>query len=158
MLRKRFQNRRNVILSDREDSTFVLYVSTEEECLELSKILNSAFRVGTPKYDAADKICMEQFGFSISDVVAHGDGGPTKFTKLHSIDHSYITFRDITPQGKSIDKRVRSYKCFQNSDWKIRQFGLILHEDVESSWNCAMEVLKHPSHLILLKIEKEDKS
>ncbi len=49
-------------------------------------------------------------------------------------------------------KRGTSYTCF-GSDWKgcTKDKPYIIHEDIKGSWQCLIEHMKYPTHLILYK-------
>ena len=147
-------NRKFITLSDTGD-LFILFKSTEEECSELKNIIMSAGNSSlSNNYKEANKICFNTFGYNINEIVAYGSGGLDKFTKTATIDSVYIPYRDIGPSKPTIQKKIKSFRCFAGCDWKHRNIGIVIHECADASWNCAMEVLKFPEAMILIKVKK----
>ena len=150
----RLVDRKFITLSDTGD-LFILFKSTEEECSELKNIIMSAGNSSlSNNYKEANKICFDIFGYNINEIVAYGSGGLDKFTKAKAIDSIHIPYRDDGPLKSTVKKTIHSFKCFAGCDWKHRNIGIVIHECADASWNCAMEVLKFPEAMILIKVKK----
>ncbi len=78
----------------------------------------------------------KEWGFELPNLIAYGD-----------VTIPYDLLSSITEYSRS-----NGYKCYVLKDG-AKTPGLILHEDAKSSWNCLLEKLHKPSHLIIFKIK-----
>ena len=91
-------------------------------------------------------ICKDKYGVDPKDILAYGKGNPS-----HKLIATFLT-----------PIRERQFPCFcgQSTDTREREKARMnpnLHEDVDSSFNCARERLLYPDYALLLKVNKNGK-
>lgn len=74
----------------------------------------------------------KRYGFEIENIIVLGDSNPNR-----ALIEPYI---DFNPQ--------QGYHCFM---LKGRTSTVKIHEDVISSWNCLMELMLRPTHIVIYK-------
>ena len=87
-------------------------------------------------HDKIDKIDIFELAYGIKPMQIVGMGDRKVSSKL---------LNSIIPYDKK-----DGYKCYQRKN----PTGLVkIHEDSQSSWNCIMELMGNPEHIIMFKVK-----
>lgn len=103
---------------------------------------------------ALKKKFLKDYSFEITDIIAEGKTDTIK-TKTLTKFIPTTTINKHTNSLKEKDKAERNVvtKCFCGADIRT---GLIIHEDLGSSWNCLLDSLGQPKYVVIYKIKKDE--
>jgi hypothetical protein len=123
----------------------IISAFTEEGCEYIRRLENTVLNAkGKDKFEIV-KQAEEQLGITVKQIICYGDV-TSKPPKI---------FKDLCEKivvGNGITTPLYSYKCFVGLDSTQKKFNLVMHEDVYSSWLCAMSKIGYPTHAILYSI------
>lgn len=139
---------KGIIIADNADFEYHLITIDKQINDNLHTLLHA-------KHDTVIKQIETNYGIHPKYILAYGKGSPSK----------NLLSKFITPIGSYFDKEkgmIKSYPCYchQETDCKIRwheRMSPVLHDNIESSFNCARERLMYPEYCIIIKIEKNGK-
>jgi hypothetical protein len=131
---------RNLQLTD----SYTLYGLNEEEYKDADFHISKQETATGDEADLNNNMFRTQFKFEMSSIV--GDG-------VFSEGSRSIPSKVATTIVESIsvgDKKV--FKCFVNKQWHVPSAaGILIHEDVHSALNCAINALGKPYAFIITK-------
>jgi len=139
---------KGTILANNSDYEYHLIIIDEQ----INKELHTLFQ--NHNKDTAS-IIESKYGIHPKFILAFGKGSPSK----------QLLAKFITPIDNHFDDTkglVKVYPCYchQETNPKKRlheRMVPVLHDSVETSFNCARERLFYPEYCIILKIEKDGK-
>jgi len=81
---------------------------------------------------------------------------PTSVLMLGNVNDKSRKLMDLVIDSIEVNGG-RSYTCFA-PDWKrcIAGSTVVIHESIDTSWNCLIEHLGYPKFAIILKFNKEE--
>lgn len=126
---------------------FCLYgLSKEEYELACTYIEKKAITKDKDMLDVNKLIFKAKFKFDIDDIV--GDTDLTNGNRSLPSKVAEQIFESVQYGGK------KSYQCFASLHWKDHVNGLIIHEDIYSSVECAIIALGKPFAFIITKTKE----
>ena len=139
---------KGVILAKNSNAEYHLITIDESINKDLYELLHS-------KGDSIIKEIESKYGIHPKYILAYGKGSPSK----------NLLSKFISPIGSYFDKEkglIKSYPCYCNQETDCdkrfhERMSPVLHDNIESSFNCARERLMYPEYCIIIKIEKNGK-
>lgn len=141
-----------IILMTKDHFNIVLIPVTKEQCdsIETNLELYKSKLKCTNVIKKMDNSLLTDLGIKYSDIIELGDTEVSGHYANSHIDSMYVK-----TEGRN---RITVYKCHCCNNWKDKanNNAIYLHEDGLSSWKCAMDILKHPTHAIVIKEKIEE--
>lgn len=138
---------KKIVLMTNDHFNTILIPVTKEQCdsIETNLEIYKAKAKITAFTEKMDNSLMIDIGIKYSDILELGDTIVSGQYANSHIDKMYIK-----TEGRNV---TNVYKCHCCYDWKDKAIhkAVYLHEDGLSSWKCAMDVLKHPTHAIVVR-------
>lgn len=92
----------------------------------------------------------KELGITLSKIICYGEvtNTPPPVFKAKCPRKDVVLYSDSLAQKRNASPST-SFKCFVGLNSDDKRFGLILHEDIVSSWKCAIDKLDSPKYAIL---------
>lgn len=113
--------------------------------LNLTKYGQSTYKV---KHEMNDKFQVIH-GFKLTNIIAYGDTN----VKNSNVLSKFIVGKHITQQlGNGVEDTNMAYPCFRGDSYiYTNEFGLIMHQDKMSSWNCLLDKINKWDNILIYK-------
>jgi len=139
----------SIVLSEYPDKIIMAQLSKEADAF-LQDMENKIIKVGDDdkKIDEIKQEIKDTIGIKAEKILSFGQisSNPPKLFKKYCTKTEVRRGNSLSEKNKGIPDI--SYKCFVGTDSEKR-FGFIMHEDIKSSWNCAIIKLNNCTHAII---------